>query len=121
MILADSSVWIDHIRRSEPRLVELLEAEQIYMHSFVIGEIALGSIKGRSVIIGSLMKLPHSLRATDAEVLRMIEQHALYGKGVGFADAHLLAAARLTAETLLWSRDKRLARVADELGVAFRE
>jgi predicted nucleic acid-binding protein len=121
VILADSSIWIDHIRRSEQRLVDLLEADQVYMHAFVIGEIALGSIKDRPLVIRGLMRLPQALRATDNEVLRLIEQSSLHGKGVGFADVHLLAAALLTSDTLLWTRDKRLAKVAEELGVAFRE
>ncbi len=97
----------------------LLDAKQIYMHPFVVGELALGSIKNRKEVIGTLLDIPHALHATDSEVIGLIEQSSLYGRGIGFADAHLLASALLTVETRLWTRDKRLAKVATELGVAY--
>lgn len=101
--------------------MDLLRAKQICMHPFVIGEIALGSIKDRGAVIGALLDLPQALNATDAEVLGLVEQSSLFGKGIGFTDARLLASALLTAETFLWTRDKRLAKIAEEMGVGCRD
>jgi predicted nucleic acid-binding protein len=114
LILADSSIWVDHIRRGDPHLSSLLGAKQIFMHPFVIGEIALGNLKDRRPFLEGLRDLPGIVHATNDEVFDLIERFGLYGRGIGFADAHLLASARLMADTLLWTRDKRLARCAAE-------
>jgi predicted nucleic acid-binding protein len=118
MILVDSSVWVDHLRQGDQRLVTLLEASQVLTHPFVVGEIALGSLKNRESILGSLKGLPQAATATDEEVQQFIESNALFGLGIGYIDAHLLAAVRLSAGSQLWTRDKRLGAIANRMGVA---
>jgi hypothetical protein len=118
MILVDTSIWIDHFRRKDPRLSDLLEAVEIVTHPFIIGEIALGSIKDRRRILSALANLPFVTAATDEEALAFIEAQSLAGSGVGYLDAHLLASARLTPETRLWTRDKKLGVAAERLGLA---
>lgn len=112
MILVDTSVWVDHLRSGEPQLAALLEHGQVLIHPAVIGEIALGSLRQREQVLGALANLPRLTLATDAEVLRWIEAAPLWGRGIGFLDAHLLAAARLTPGTRLWTRDRRLREIA---------
>ena len=118
MILVDSSVWVDHLRQGDQRLVTLLEASQVLTHPFVVGEIALGSLKNRETILGSMKGLPQAATATDEEVQQFIESNALFGLGIGYIDAHLLAAVRLDAGSRLWTRDKRLGAVANRMGLA---
>lgn len=120
MILVDTSVWIDHLRDGEPRLAALLEAGQVYVHDFVIGELACGSLRARDTVLGLLNAMPRAGRAEEDEVLGLIERHQLMGRGIGYVDAHLLAAA-LIAHARLWSRDRRLLAIADELGLAHGE
>ena len=118
MILADTSVWVDHLKKGDRALAELLDAGQVLAHPFVIGELALGYLRRRDVVLGALRDIPRATVATDREVLDFIDRHALHGLGIGYVDAHLLAAARLTADTLLWTRDGRLARAAGRLSLA---
>ncbi len=117
MILVDSSVWVDHLRQGDQRLVTLLEASQVLTHPFVVGEIALGSLKNREGILGSLKGLPQAATVTDEEVQQFIESNALFGLGIGYIDAHLLAAVRLNAGSQLWTRDKRLGAIANRMGL----
>ena len=117
MILVDSSVWVDHLRQGDRRLVTLLEASQVLTHPFVVGEIALGSLKNRETVLGSLKGLPQAATATDEEVQKFIETNALFGLGIGYIDAHLLAAVRLDAGSHLWTRDKRLGAIANRMGI----
>ncbi len=118
MILADSSVWIDHIRAPDPRLERLLQDDRVLSHPCVTGEIALGSMRDRIAIVGFIANLPQAALADDEEVLAMIERDALSGSGIGYVDAHLAASVRLTAGTTLWTRDKRLHAVAERLSIA---
>jgi predicted nucleic acid-binding protein len=118
VILVDTSVWVDHLRTGNATLAALLDAGMALTHPFVIGEIALGSLRQRETVLSALSDLPHAAVATDAEVLAFIDRHALFGRGVGYVDAHLLAAARLTAGSELWTNDRRLHGVADALGLA---
>ncbi len=118
MILVDSSVWVDHLRSGDATLARLLNDGRVIAHPFVVGELALGSLRQRELILTALQDLPQAVVASDIEVLRFINQQALYGLGIGYVDAHLLASARLTAGGSLWTRDKRLQAVADQLGVA---
>jgi predicted nucleic acid-binding protein len=118
MILVDTSIWIDHMQRTEPDLVVLLENAEVCVHPMIIGELALGSLRDRSVILSLLDDLPGIPVATHAEVLQLIESHALYGTGLSFIDAHLLAALRLSSTVKLWTRDRRLESAAKRLGVA---
>jgi predicted nucleic acid-binding protein len=117
MILVDTSVWVDHLRASDERLVGLLDAGMVLAHPFVIGELALGTLAQRKTVLDALSDLPQAIVATDAEVLNFIDRHKLFGRGVGYIDIHLLAAVRLTAGTELWTRDKRLHAVAGQLGL----
>lgn len=117
MILVDTSVWVDHLRRADARLKALLGAGQVQVHSCVIGELALGNLRHRDAILKSLQDLPQAVRAGDGEVLGFIEKNALFGRGIGYVDAQLLASARLSA-ALLWTHDKRLHEVAVRLGLA---
>jgi predicted nucleic acid-binding protein len=118
MILVDTSIWIDHLHRTQPDLVAVLEEEEVCLHPMIIGELALGSLRDRSAILTMLADLPAVPVATHAEVLQLIESNALYGTGLSLFDAHLLAALRLTEATKLWTRDRRLHSAARQLGVA---
>jgi predicted nucleic acid-binding protein len=117
VILADTSVWVDHLRAGDKVLVALLDAAMVLAHPFVIGELALGNLRQREIVLEALADLPHASVATDAEILHFIERHALFGRGIGYVDAHLLAAVQLTAGTELWTNDKRLHGVAVQLGL----
>ncbi len=118
MILVDTSVWVDHLRHGEPMLADSLDKGVVLVHPFVIGEIALGTLRQRDRVLNALSGLPRTAIATDSEVLHVIERHALHGRGIGYVDVHLLAAVRLTSDALLWTRDKRLHAVAEELDLA---
>jgi predicted nucleic acid-binding protein len=118
MILVDTSIWIDHLHRTQPDLVAVLEEEEVCLHPMIIGELALGSLRDRSAILSMLADLPAVSVATHAEVLQLIESNALYGTGLSLVDAHLLAALRLSEAIKLWTRDRRLHSVARQLGVA---
>ena len=120
MILVDTSIWVDHLRRTDSALAGLLGTGSVMTHPFVIGELALGALQQRKVILGALRNLPSATMATDDEVLRFIDDASLAGLGIGYIDAHLLSATRLTPGTLLWTRDKRLAAVAGRLSLAAR-
>lgn len=121
MILADTSVWIDHLRLGNGRLGQLLGAGQVLTHPYVVGELALGSLKNRRTLLNALQDLPQAPVATDAEVLRFIETNALFGLGIGYIDTHLLAAVRLSPGTLLWTRDKRLLAASNRLGLSLND
>ena len=118
MILVDTSVWVDHLRRGDEALAGLLEAGRVLAHPFVIGELALGNIPRRDLVLRALQDLPRANVATDREVLYFIDRHRLFGLGIGYVDAHLLAAVSLTAGAALWTRDRRLKRGADRLSLA---
>jgi predicted nucleic acid-binding protein len=120
VILADTSVWVDHLRRGNARFPELLRARAIVCHPFVIGELALGYLNPRESILQDLQDLPRCVIASDDEVLHLIGRHGLHGRGIGYVDAHLLAAVRITAGSALWTFDKRLHSVAVELGSAMK-
>lgn len=120
MILVDTSIWIDHLCTGNATLARLLGNGAVVGHPWVTGELALGNLTRRDEILRLLAALPQATRARTHEVLRLIEQEALYGAGIGYVDAHLLAAARLTAGTRLWTGDKRLLAVATRLGLDFR-
>jgi predicted nucleic acid-binding protein len=118
VILADTSVWVDHLRAGDRTLAALLDAGMVLAHPFVIGELALGNLRQREIVLNALADLPRAGVATDAEVLHFIEHHALSGRGIGYIDAHLLAAVKLTPGAELWTNDKRLHGVAVQLGLA---
>jgi predicted nucleic acid-binding protein len=116
VILADTSVWVDHLRRANSRMAKLLRDGEISGHPFVIGEIALGHLKHRSEILELLENLPQATLAGHDEVLRFVERADLAGSGLGWVDVHLLAAAALD-RLGLWTLDRRLAAVASSLGL----
>lgn len=118
MILVDTSVWVEHFRVTEATLTALLEAGQVLMHPFVIGELALGNLRQRASVLALLRDLPTAVVATDQEVIQLIERNRLAGQGIGYVDAHLLASVRLTAGSSIWTLDKRLAAVATRQGMA---
>jgi predicted nucleic acid-binding protein len=118
VILVDTSVWINHLRTSDERLSALLDAGEVLGHPFVTGEVALGNLSQRGLALRMLRRLPQAAVASSLEVLNLIERQALFGRGIGYVDAHLLATVRLTADARLWTRDRRLQTVAGELGVA---
>jgi predicted nucleic acid-binding protein len=116
MILADTSVWVSHLRQGDSMLHEYLLKGRILIHPFIVGEIACGNLRSRSSILSDLGKLPLAAHADDIEVLGLVEEQLLYGKGIGWVDAHLLASARLTG-CRLWTLDLRLSQIAHRLGV----
>ena len=117
MILVDTSVWVDHLRQGDAELANLLNTGQVLTHRHVIGELALGSLQNRNMILGTLQNLPQIAIASDDEVLHFIEKQSLFGTGIGYIDAHLLAAVRLCPGVLLWTRDKKLLAESKRLGV----
>jgi predicted nucleic acid-binding protein len=120
VILVDTSVWIDHLRSGDANLSELLVNGAVVGHPWVVGEIALGNLRRRDEVIGLLHDLPQARLADDHEVLRLIEQDVLHGAGIGYVDAQLLASTRLTPDTTLWTRDRRLAAATARLGLGYR-
>lgn len=122
MILADTSIWIDHFRSGDPVLAQHLDRGQILIHPWIIGELALGSLQNRTALLTTLADLPIALTASDTEVLGLIERHSLasigIGIGIGYIDAHLLASTLLTPDAALWTRDRRLHAAAQRLGLA---
>jgi len=117
MILVDTSVWVAHLRQGATSLEELLLADRVLCHPFVVGELACGNLKNRSEILIHLKTLPQAIQAKQEEVLQFIDKYGLMGKGLGYIDMHLLASARLTG-VLLWTLDKKLKEVAVKLGLA---
>ena len=117
MILADTSVWVSHFRQGQPRLQQALVDGALMTHPFVVGEIACGSLRQRIPVLRDLGRLPSALMASHEEVLALLEQHHLFGTGLGWIDAHLLASARLTG-CKLWTLDVPLRVAATKLKVA---
>jgi len=116
MILVDTSVWIDHFRNSDERLIELLGAKSVITHPLVIEELACGHLKYRNKILELLHAMPSAPVAGHQEILFLIDQRILYGAGLGAVDVHLIAATMLTG-ALLWSKDKALTRQAKRLDI----
>lgn len=114
MILADTSVWVDHLRKGVPELASLLSDGQVFGHPFVIGELACGNLSNRQELLSLLTVLPPARVATHEEVLRFVTQRKLYGRGLGWIDAHLLASSVLTG-CALWTRDRALSAAAARL------
>lgn len=120
MILVDTSVWIDHLRYGNTTLVSFLNTGQVVVHPYVIGELALGNLQKRDVILDTLNNMPRVKIAKDEEVLTFINHNKLFGLGIGYIDAHLLASVRLTQGTLLWTQDKRLHSAAMQFELSVR-
>jgi predicted nucleic acid-binding protein len=120
VILVDTSVWIDHLRRGSSALGDALEREEVMTHPFVIGELACGNLKSRREVLDLLSALPSAVVATGEETLHFVEDRRLTGRGIGWVDVHLLASVMLTEAAQLWTRDRRLGAIAAELGIASR-
>jgi predicted nucleic acid-binding protein len=118
LILIDTSIWIDHLGAGSDGLAKLLDAGRVLMRPFVISELAPRGMRQRATILDALSNLPRAELATDAEVLGFINREALFGRGIGYVDVHLLASARLAAGAELWTRDNRLRSVAEQFGLA---
>jgi predicted nucleic acid-binding protein len=119
MILVDTSVWIDHFRSRSEELAELLETESALIHPFVIGELACGNLQNRNTILADLNELPRVVAAEHLDVLTCIDERKLFGTGIGWVDAHLIASALITGAKL-WTADGALNRAARSAGIAFR-
>jgi predicted nucleic acid-binding protein len=118
VILVDTSVWIDHFRHGDVSLSGVLQENQVLVHDFVIGELALGSLRQYAEIRRLLLDLPHAPVATSGAVLEVIGRFGLSGTGVGYVDVHLLTATLARPGTLLWTRDRRRCGLAGNLSVA---
>jgi hypothetical protein len=117
MILADTSIWVDHLRSRDSEMENLLGKGQIAMHPFIVAEISLGSLRNRQQRLGEMEALLEVRVAQLNEVRHMIEAHSLYSRGIGLTDAHLIASCLLTPGTQLWTRDGALLKVAQTLGI----
>ena len=118
MILVDTAIWVDHLRVGDADLVALLENRRVLGHPWVAGELALGQLSAREELLSLLANLPQAQVAGDREVMTLIERRQLFRRGIGYVDAQLLAATLLTEGARLWTRDKRLTAVAEDLSIA---
>lgn len=119
MILVDTSVWIDHLRSASRELSDILVSGQVVMHSAIVGELACGTLTRRDETLAHLRALPQLKALDDGAALAVIEAKKLMGRGLGFVDVHLLGAVLNQPGTTLWTRDRRLHTVAEELDVAY--
>jgi hypothetical protein len=117
VILADTSIWVDYLRSGNPEMEGRLRRGQIVMHPFVVAEIALGSLRNRRKRLDEMESLLEVRVAQLNEVRHMIEAHALYSKGIGLTDAHLIASCPMTPGTQLWTRDGNMEKAARALGI----
>jgi predicted nucleic acid-binding protein len=117
VILADTTLWIDYFRSGNAEMRKRLADAQIATHPFIVAELSLGSLRERGKTLAYLEMLPQVQVAELGEVRRMVEAQALYSKGIGLTDAHLIASTLITPSTALWTRDKRLRSVTDGLGI----
>ncbi len=118
MIIVDTSVWIEHFRSFSAILAALLDAGEVLGHPFIAGELALGNLRQRGDALRALRRLPQAISASHGEVMQLIDREALFGRGIGYVDAHLVTAARLTVGSKLWTRDRRLLAIAAQLDLA---
>jgi len=116
MILVDTSVWIDHLRNGNAQLKDWLNNNEVITHPFVIGELACGFIRNRSEFLSLLSQLPEAIVANHSEVLNFVDNNRLFGTGIGWIDAHLIASA-LLSKSKLTTLDKPLSKIASVLGL----
>jgi hypothetical protein len=116
-VLVDTSIWVDHLRRSHKGLIDLLEDGVVVCHPFIVGELACGNLSNRSEILNLLKALPSLEPVSTEEVLYFIEVNEIMGCGLGYVDVHLLASAQL-AEARVWTNDRRLREVGRDLGLS---
>lgn len=118
MVLVDTSVWVSHLRDGNIGLEKLLNDGEVVSHPFIVGELACGNLKKRHEILIYLQSLPIAISAEDGEVLKFIENYQLMGKGLGYIDVHLIAAALLT-DIPLWTFDKTLEKITKKIGINY--
>ena len=117
MILVDTAVWIGHLRKPDQRLQELLQSDEVAMHPLILMELALASIANREEVISNLSLLRKAQVAELDELFSLIETRALYRKGIGVTDLHLIASALLEKSVLIWTQDRRLGEIASSFGI----
>ncbi len=117
MILVDTSVWVDHFRSGDDSLRAALELGEVCVHDFVIGELTCGYLPRRAEVLSSMQRLPAVSAVSRDEFLHFVEARDLMGRGMGFVDLQLLAAACMEPGLTLWTKDRRLHEAAEELGV----
>lgn len=118
-VLVDTSIWIDHLHATSKHALEnLLQADEVCTHSCVIGELACGTLKSRGEVLELLQELPRLDDADFAETILLIEQHRLFGCGLGWCDAQILSSC-LIEEALVWTRDKALFAAASKLKINY--
>jgi predicted nucleic acid-binding protein len=117
VILVDTSVWIDHLRSPDAKLQELLQNDEVVTHPFVRLELALGSIATREKVLVDLALLPQAPIAATDELFSLVELRTLYGRGIGITDLHLVCSAIFDKSISIWTRDRQLGDIADELGL----
>lgn len=118
MILVDTSIWIDHFRYDDAELRKIINDDKLLCHPFVVGELALGSLRERGAVLAYLAAQREAMIATHAEVMTMIDRNSIFSMGIGYTDAHLLTSTLLDRRSSLWTRDKRLAAAAQKVGAA---
>ena len=119
MILVDTSVWVDHLRGADPDLQKILDARKALMHSMIVGEIACGNLPNRSQVLRNMQSLPAIDELDHGDVLSVIESRRLMARGIGYVDTHLICSVLNREGVVLWTRDRRLKQVAEDLGVAY--
>jgi predicted nucleic acid-binding protein len=115
LILVDTSVWADHFRTADSELVSLIRAGDVWIHEHVLGELAIGNLRDWERTVRALASLPRVPTVSEADWLSCVRSHRLPGSGLGFVDAHLLAAVETEHNLRIWTRDKRLAAMADRM------
>lgn len=119
LALVDTSVWVDFLRSGDSQLTGLLEANRVCMHSMIVGELACGNLRQRKELLMLWNNLSRVIEASHQEALFFLEQNRLMGRGIGYIDLHLLASVALSPDSRLWTRDKRLQKIAAELKLSF--
>jgi predicted nucleic acid-binding protein len=122
MVLVDTSVWIRFLANRMPyasELDRLLARDEAAGHDLVYGELLIGDSAGRPRLLSAYDLIHRVPGVAHADVATFVRSHKLHGRGVGWTDAHLLASA-LVADTPLWTADEHLAKLAGELGIAYR-
>ncbi|XKM43036.1 type II toxin-antitoxin system VapC family toxin (plasmid) [Rhizobium ruizarguesonis] len=121
MILADTSIWIDHFRHVDAELRTIIKDDRLLCHPAVVGELALGSLRDRGRVMTFLAAQRQAFVATHDEVMTMIDRHGIFSMGIGYTDAHLLASILLDQRAALWTRDKRLQAAAKKAGASLHK
>jgi predicted nucleic acid-binding protein len=116
VILVDTSIWIDHFRHGDAELRRIIHDDRLLCHPFIVGELALGSLRERDAVIAFLAAQREATIATHSEVMTTIDRYAIFSMGIGYTDVHLLTSTLLDRRSSLWTRDKRLAAAAQKVG-----